>query len=847
MMLSLPLKQRCEDVRKTVNTMRLSPVVMAAFALTATLGWSNTAIGAPVAGGNPKTSSLSTKSGANTAKKSTAIAQIVQPNSTPAKIPGKIPAKIPANSVVVETIPVIETHAKVPAKLSSLSKSSQSTQIAPVAPVAQGSVIEQEAPNRIELNTTPAAPPPTAPTVPTAPNIPGTSPEATPPIEPTPSTPNVAPGETPPTEATPSVPTAPATGQPTPEEQPTQPEVQPEQTTEQEPRVLVAEVLVTGVDPELQEEVYRVIQTQAGRTTTRTQLQQDINAVFATGFFSNVRATPEDTPLGVRVTFEVTPNPPLKNVQLEGSRVVPPEVVQRIFSPQYGRIANFRDLQSGIQELTKYYQDNGFVLAQVINAERPQINPDGTVILQVAEGEIERIQVRFINKEGNDRDAKGNPIRGKTREFIITRELELRPGTVFNRNTLERDFQRLFGLGLFEDLRPSLNVGEDPRKVVLVVNAVERRTANIGVAGGFSSASGLFGSVSFGEQNLGGNNQKLNAEVQIGQRDQQFELNFTDPWIAGDPYRTSYTTSLFRRRTISLIFDGGDPEVRLGNADRDRPRVVRTGGGITFSRPLSRNVFERAEWNASLGLQYQRVSITDADNIKRRVDELGNPLTFSDTGSDDLLTARLAFSRDRRDDALRPTRGSVLRFSSEQSVPIGSGSILFNRLIASYSFYIPTRLTRFTPECRDRDPRRLDQQQQPQGRCAQAFAFNIQGGTVLGDLPPYEAFPLGGTNSVRGYDEGEVGSGRSYIQATAEYRFPVFSIISGALFIDAATDLGTGDNVLGNPAGVRGKPGSGLGYGLGVRIQSPLGPIRIDWGFNDQGGNNIRFGFGERF
>jgi outer membrane protein insertion porin family len=612
--------------------------------------------------------------------------------------------------------------------------------------------------------------------------------------------------------------------------------------------VLVGEVLVTGATPDLQEEVYRVIQTQAGRTTTRTQLQQDINAVFATGFFSNVRATPEDTPLGVRVTFEVTPNPPLKSVQLEGSRVVPPDVVQKIFSPQYGRIANFRDLQSGIQELTKYYQSNGFVLAQVVNAERPQINPDGTVVLQVAEGEIERVQVNFINKEGNDRDAKGNPIRGKTRDFIITRELELRPGTVFNRRTLERDFQRLFGLGLFEDLRPSLNVGEDPSKVVLVVNAVERRSANIGLAGGFSSASGLFGSVSFGEQNFGGNNQKLNAEVQIGQRDQQFELSFTDPWIGGDPFRTSYTASLFRRRTISTIFDGGDRDVRLGNADRDRPRINRTGGGLSFSRPLSRNVFERSEWSASLGLQYQRVTIADGDGIRRRRDELGNPLTFSNSGADDLLTSQLSFRRDRRDDALKPTRGSVLQFSTEQSVPIGSGSILFNRLRANYSFYIPTRLTRFTPECRERDPRRVDLQQQPQGRCAQAFAFNIQGGTVLGDLPPYEAFPLGGTNSVRGYDEGDVGSGRSYLQATAEYRFPIFSIFSGALFVDAATDLGTGNSVLGDPAGVRGKPGSGLGYGLGVRINAgALGPIRIDWGFNDQGGNNIRFGFGERF
>ncbi len=782
-------------MRKTVNTMRLSPVVMAAVALTATLGLSHSA---------------EAKSPLQPAK--------LTDRSTVSK------SKPSAKDVVVKTTPVMQTSQPVETRLNG--------KMAPV--IAQAGTIEQETPDRIQINPTA----PITPTTPTLPTVPETAP-ITPEGQQTPS-------ETP-SEAVPTQPLQP--GQPTP--QPEQPTSQPGQPTqppaEAEPRVLVSEVVVSGVDGELQQEVYRVIQTQPGRTTTRSQLQNDINAIFATGFFSNVRATPEDTPLGVRVTFEVTANPPLKSVQLEGSKVVPADVVNRIFSPQYGKITNFRDLQSGIQELTKYYQDRGFVLAQVINAQQPQINPDGTVVLQVAEGEIERIQVRFINKEGSDRDAKGNPIRGRTRDFIITRELELRPGQVFNRQILERDFQRLFGLGLFEDLRPSLDVGEDRRKVVLVVNAVEKNTGNIGLAGGFSSASGFFGSLSYGQQNVGGNNQKLNAEVQIGQRDQQYELSFTDPWIAGDPYRTSYTLSVFRRRTISLIFDGGDPEVRLGNEDRDRPRINRTGGGISFARPLSRNVFERAEWTASLGLQYQRVTATDADGIRRRVDELGNPLTFDPSGKDDLFTGQLVLRRDRRNDFLQPTGGSVLQFSTEQSLPIGSGSIFFNRLRGSYSFYIPTRLTKFTPECRDRDTRRVDLQNQPQGRCAQAFAFNIQGGTILGDVPPYEAFPLGGTNSVRGYDEGDVGSGKSYLQATAEYRFPIFSIISGALFVDAATDLGSGDKVPGNPAGVRGKPGSGLGYGVGVRVRSPLGPIRIDFGWNDQGGNNIRFGFGERF
>ncbi|MGI0494211.1 BamA/TamA family outer membrane protein [Alkalinema pantanalense CENA528] len=686
--------------------------------------------------------------------------------------------------------------------------------------VAQGGIPEQDTPNQIKI--TPDAPAPTAPQDPTI----QVAPQATPQVTPTPS----------------QAPPLPTTGQP-PAGQPAAGEQPPE------PRVLVAEVQVTGATGNLEDEVYRVIRTRPGQTTTRSQLQEDINAIFATGFFANVQAKPEDTPLGVRVSFDVQPNPTLKGVRIEGSSIVKQADVDKVFQEQYGSTLNYRSLQRGIQDLTKRYQDEGYVLAQVVDL--PKVDPDGTVTLQVAEGDIESVRVRFLNKEGEEQLDKNGKPKGRTREFIVLREMETKSGQVFNRKTAERDLQRVFGLGIFEDVKLSLDPGSDPKKAIVNVNVVERNTGSIAAGAGISSASGLFGTVSYQQQNLGGNNQKLGAELQVGQRELLFDASFSDPWIAGDPYRTSYTINGFRRRSISLIFDGGEDEVRiLDGSDRDRPRVVRTGGGISFSRPLSKDVFKRSPWSASLGLQYQRVKIQNADGDKVEADTplvneagqtvgFGRDLSFSGEGTDDLLTLQLGFVKDTRNDALKPTRGSVLRFGTEQSIPIGQGSILFNRLRGSYSFYIPTRLTKFTKGCQTKDPKLAD--------CPQAFAFNIQGGTVLGDLPPYEAFSLGGSNSVRGFEEGDVGSGKSFIQASAEYRFPLFSIISGALFVDAATDLGTGDSVKGNPAGLRGKPGSGIGYGLGVRVQSPLGPIRVDYGFNDQGDSRLHFGIGERF
>ena len=602
--------------------------------------------------------------------------------------------------------------------------------------------------------------------------------------------------------------------------------------TSNEPRVLVAEVLVEGVDEELTDIVYATIGTEPGRTTTRTQLQEDVNAVYATGFFQNVEVTPGDTPLGVRITFTVEANPILSDVDVQTvaqggeSEVLSPEKVDEFFGENYGEILNLRELQQGIIRVNEWYSNNGYELAQVVGS--PQVSPDGEVTLVVAEGIIEDIQVRYFDEDDE-------PIEGKTREYIVTREVQLAPGDVFKRDIAQRDLQRVFGLGIFEDARFSFSPGTDPSQVIVNIDVVEGNSGSVAAGAGYSSDSGLFGTASYQQRNFGGNNQTLGAEIQVGSDNLLFDLSFTDPWIGGSESRTSYTVNAFRRRSISLVFNGDD-DIDTDNGS-DSPRIVRTGGGINFARPLPSDPFARRDWTLSTGFQYQRVEVKNSDGDISPVSEDTDPddgvddsfnLAFSDDGTDDLFTLRFGATRDRRNNQLQPTNGSILRLGTEQTIPIGSGSIFFNRVRANYSRYFPINIVPFGGE-------------------AEALAFNVQAGTIVGDVPPYEAFILGGSNSVRGFGDGELGSGKSFFQATAEYRFPIFRIVGGALFFDYGTTLGTDDNVPGNPSIVRDLPGSGYGYGLGVRVQSPLGPIRVDYAINDDGDSEIQFGIGEKF
>ncbi|KAH9789719.1 Outer envelope protein 80 [Citrus sinensis] len=117
--------------------------------------------------------------------------------------------------------------------------------------------------------------------------------------------------------------------------------------------------------------------------------------------------------------------------------------------------------------------------------------------------------------------------------------------------------------------------------------------------------------------------------------------------------------------------------------------------------------------------------------------------------------------------------------------------------------------------------------------------LNLSGGHVIGNFYPHEAFAIGGTNSVRGYEEGAVGSGRSYVVGSGEITFPMLGPAEGVIFSDHGTELGSGPTV---PA--RLKPGSGYGHGFGIRVDSPLGPLGLEYAFNDRQTRRFHFGVG---
>ncbi|MDH6062705.1 outer membrane protein assembly factor [Umezakia ovalisporum] len=575
--------------------------------------------------------------------------------------------------------------------------------------------------------------------------------------------------------------------------------------------VTATDIQIVGATQELQEIVRQVIKTEVGKEVSQNHIKRDIAAILETGLFASAKVNTTTNHNGLDVVYQLQPVV-VRSLQLSGAKILTYQVAQESFQSQIGKPISPEKLTEIVQQINQWYADRGYQLASVVSIKP---NHEGILKVNVAEGLVGDIKFRFINDDGQTIDSKGQPVKGRTQPDFISKQLRLKSGQIFQENILRQDVQNLYRTGLFEIVNVALE--GDTNKVNLVYELKELGARAINLGGSFNADLGLLGTFSYQDQNIGGVNDNLALNVAMSRNDLQFNTKFTSPYRPTEPDRIGYTINAFRRRELSATLDD---KITLPNGDKVREGQI--GAGISFQQPL-------AHWDTTLGFNYTRTTIRDRQgNITSR-DKQGNRLSASSTGIDDLATLSFSASQDQRDNTLNPTQGSLVTLSTEQSVPIGQGNIAMNRLKANYTQYVPVQLFNTNNN-------------QPQ-----VFAVNFQAGRVIGNLPAYESFNLGGANSVRGYDNGEVGSARTYVLASAEYRFPIVPVLGGVVFADFASDLGSGKTVIGDPAGLRGKPGHGFGYGAGVRVNSPLGLIRADYGINDQGESKVHVGIGQRF
>lgn len=513
------------------------------------------------------------------------------------------------------------------------------------------------------------------------------------------------------------------------------------------------------------------IKAKVGDELTEESIQDNMKLIYELGYFSDVGAEIKNIENGKYLIFKVKENSIVKNIEFRGNHIFDTKTLKKTIKTKVGDIFNIPKFNEDIKNINTLYKDKGYILSRVINVD---VTENGANIkIDIVEGRLEDIRV-----EGNE----------KTKDWVILREFEIKPGDVYNSFKIRRSLQKVFNLGYFETIKPSHIKGKKPEDVILVVNVKEQKTGTASFGGGYSSADGFVGFVKVSMRNFRGRGQTLNIKSEFGGIT-NYELGFIEPWFNHKPI--SVGTNIYNTKYIRDYYnESGD---YLGNYDERRK-----GWDITVGKKLAYFT------SGSINFKHESIDITP-DNIP------GLILT-----DDTMQTLTINIVRDSRDNVFQPTFGAYHNLSISKTGGLLKGKNNFTKYKTVLRRYFEIR---------------------PKNILAMRFIYGAID-LANGDVPEYEEFGLGGANTVRGYRSREF-TGREVMISNIEFRHIFTDKFMAILFFDAGDINENVENRF---------TFNKQGIGIGISIRSPIGPIRLDYGKGNNGrGGRTYFTMAQNF
>ena len=593
----------------------------------------------------------------------------------------------------------------------------------------------------------------------------------------------------------------------------------------------VVKIKIVGNEFISDDEIKNLISTKAGTFFTRDSVVKDLQQLYKTGYFikSSIEAQPILVDGGIELNYQLEENALVKDIYVFGNNSTAKVNAYSIVSDLIGKPQSIPNTSKKLREIEEAYSAKGLVLARISDISW---DPDyGVFRVYVAEGNLSEIEF-----EGN----------GRTKEVYLRKLIgHTKTDEPYNEKVFLKDFKRLRSTGYFKDVKRELIADENAETYKLKIVLEENKNTKLGVGGGVNTGTGVFGNASLRVGNIKGegHNFDLNGVFGTGIGANAGLGNNEDFFRAATQTRisTSYAIPYFKNSENTVRAFGNF--VSGNNFQVDFSEQTAFGGGLGISRSFG--TFDNQRFNANFG--YNFLDLRGVDNARYRrnlidglLEEEGlNPNQVRNNPSINQIQSLNRARRnadDTRDEQLvsgsfvnlqsnytfrdldsndRPRKGWLTSFNAEPVLGFGE--------INSHT-KVRASISRYFALPKD-----------------SSILINARvGQELLGDVPRFNQFRLGGINGIRGYQNlSQLGFGTSLAIGTAEIRTPIYNFIPRlkrikifrSVDVAAFSDFGLvgGENTFNN---ITDRLSRAWSVGFGLRVALPfVGRIRVDVGF----------------
>jgi outer membrane protein insertion porin family len=462
------------------------------------------------------------------------------------------------------------------------------------------------------------------------------------------------------------------------------------------------------------------------------------------------------------------------NVEVAGDLIKPPEELLKRVTMVKGEPFSRELVRNDVLALREVYADEGYAYAEVVPLTRED-DREHTVNISYRITKAAKVRFQRINITGNT----------VTRDNVIRRELEVYEGEYFSGYGLRKSTENLNRLGFFENVEIQPKKGSAEDLMDLNINVKERPTGNFMMGAGYSGYDGPLGTFQISQNNLFGTGQRLMGSVRLSGKGAWYDIQYTEPRV--NDTKLTAGIDLFKW------------EYEYDDYTRDS-----TGGALRARFPIG---IDEDYTRGFARYTYDNTYISDVEpdaSFEIR-DMEGRSITSSVT---------VGLDRNSKDRPWNTTRGSFNKLSVEYAGgPLG-GDSYFNRYELTTQWFFPWRWDT-------------------------SFMVGGRWGLVEqregGKLYSYQKYRIGGLNTVRGYDyesispadpvTGDKIGGEKMMIYNFEFRFPLLKEqgVVGVVFFDAGNVFTEDESWTFTDIP--------MSAGVGIRWYSPLGPLRLEYGY----------------